>query len=45
MPVCLGGRETEMNGNLYVQKQEELKYFSWNLAYAERKGFNPCEGQ
>jgi hypothetical protein len=40
MAVCLEGRGTEGSGDTYLEKEDELKQISWNLACAERPGFN-----
>jgi hypothetical protein len=43
MPVCLQGRGAEGSGDPYVEKEDELKQISWNLACAKRPGFNLSE--
>jgi hypothetical protein len=43
MPVCLQEREAEGTLDPYLEKEDELKQFSWNLVRANGPGFNPSE--
>jgi hypothetical protein len=43
MPVYLQEQEAEGTLDPSIEKEDELKQFSWNLACVKRPGFNPSE--